>query len=500
MKHTSKFLAIILTLAMALGLLAAAPIPASAAFCRDCNGTGLNSLGGDCLFCNGTGDDPHTWEPCVGPGNHDHGVFSIGPVPPHHFCDVHVPKSIHYEPCKDRTGDGKCDDCGQVLELKCSGCKGTGWELCFWCAGTGEYLTCPGEHSYMRFSPPATACDQLLISDPNVWCHETLEMRPCNVNGCAYRANAGYYGDTCPRCNGTGEPSFADRLNYAAADMDALLDEWLDNDIDISALMTALIAADQDKALELYMKLYAIEDTFEDAYLAAKAADDVNAALEALKEYYREMVALIEEYFGVTAPAALTEAIKPVAKPKPPKPSSHSHSWSADWKTDAGNHWKSCACGAKSSLAAHTPGEEATCTTAQICTGCSEELAPATGHTTGAEATCTAAQVCTACSEELAPATGHIPGAETICTEAQTCTVCSEELAPATGHPPGAEATYKGPQVCTVCSAVLVPATGLTDPDKIFDFFDGRAPTWLTNAFTWLTRYILFGWVWGRWL
>ena len=113
MKRMKKNLAILLTLAMAVCLLA---IPASAAFCRECNGTGLNSLGGDCLFCNGTGDDPHAWEPCTGPGNHDHEEFSMGPVPPHHFCDVHVPKSIHYEPCQDnRTGSGFCDDCGQDM-------------------------------------------------------------------------------------------------------------------------------------------------------------------------------------------------------------------------------------------------------------------------------------------------------------------------------------------------------------------------------------------------
>ena len=37
--------------------------------------------------------------------------------------------------------------------LVCSGCSGTGWELCFQCAGTGEYLTCPGEHA-----PPPKPC------------------------------------------------------------------------------------------------------------------------------------------------------------------------------------------------------------------------------------------------------------------------------------------------------------------------------------------------------
>ena len=245
--------------------------------------------------------------------------------------------------------------------------------------------------------------------------------------------------------NAIGKADKNSEAENARFDLVCMLDDWL-NDIKInSVLVPALISADLDKAIEFFGKLDAIDDAFEDAYLAAKAADDVNAALEALKTYDRGMVALIEEYFDLTAPQALKDAIKPTT-PTPPKKSSHSHSWSAVWETDADNHWKSCACGAKSSLAAHTPGEEATCTTAQ------------------------------------------------------TCTVCSEELVPATGHTPGAEATYKEPQLCTVCSAVLVPATGLTGPDKIFDFFDGWTPAWLANAFTWLTRYILFGWLWGRWL
>jgi len=272
------------------------------------------------------------------------------------------------------------------------------------------------------------------------------------VNGCAYRANAGYYGDTCPQCNGTGEPSFADKVDAASADAEALLDAWLDDDIDISALMNALIAADQAKALELLTKLSALEDAFADAYLAAKADDDVNAALEALKEYYRAMVALIEEYFGVTAPQALKDALAPA----------HTHAFGTAWIKDAANHWKECDCGEKDGLAAHTPGAAATCTTAQTCTICSAELAPAIGHTPGAAATCTTAQACTVCSAELAPATSHTPGAAAACTEAQTCTVCSAEVAPATGHTPGEVATCTTAQACTVCSAELAPATGHT--------------------------------------
>ena len=55
----------------------------------------------------------------------------------------------------------------------------------------------------------------------------------------------------------------------------------------------------------------------------------------------------------------------------------------------------------------HTAGEEATCTTAQICTVCGAELKAALGHTAGAEATCTTAKTCTVCGEVLVAALGH---------------------------------------------------------------------------------------------
>ncbi len=108
----------------------------------------------------------------------------------------------------------------------------------------------------------------------------------------------------------------------------------------------------------------------------------------------------------------------------------------------------------------HTPGDEATCTTAQVCTVCNAELAPAKGHTPGDEATCTTAQVCTVCDAELAPAKGHTPGDEATCTAAQVCTACDTELASAKGHTYGdwevvKEATTKEEGVqaktCTAC-------------------------------------------------
>lgn len=53
------------------------------------------------------------------------------------------------------------------------------------------------------------------------------------------------------------------------------------------------------------------------------------------------------------------------------------HSPENNWNTDKNSHWKLCSvCGQKCEEAAHTPGEAATATAAQLCTVCSFELAP----------------------------------------------------------------------------------------------------------------------------
>jgi hypothetical protein len=110
----------------------------------------------------------------------------------------------------------------------------------------------------------------------------------------------------------------------------------------------------------------------------------------------------------------------------------------------------------------HAPGAAATCTTAQICTVCEVVLVAALGHTPGAAATCTTPQICTVCEEVLVAALGHTPGPAATCTTAQVCTVCNVELAPALGHTPGAPATCTTAQICTVCGDVLAPALGHT--------------------------------------
>ena len=62
------------------------------------------------------------------------------------------------------------------------------------------------------------------------------------------------------------------------------------------------------------------------------------------------------------------------------------HKFAEAWTSDATNHWHVCsACGLKQDEAAHEPGAEATATTAQTCTICGYEIAPALGseETTG---------------------------------------------------------------------------------------------------------------------
>ena len=93
----------------------------------------------------------------------------------------------------------------------------------------------------------------------------------------------------------------------------------------------------------------------------------------------------------------------------------------------------------------HTPGAEATCTEAQICTVCNARLTDKLGHNYGTqviESTCDergyTLHECSRCHfiyvENYVSAKGHTPGAEATCTEAQTCTVCHALLAEKLGH------------------------------------------------------------------
>ncbi len=58
------------------------------------------------------------------------------------------------------------------------------------------------------------------------------------------------------------------------------------------------------------------------------------------------------------------------------------HSYSAAWSTDEKGHWHACTrCGDVTDAADHTPGAEATETTAQICTVCEFVITPIQNHT-----------------------------------------------------------------------------------------------------------------------
>ena len=62
-------------------------------------------------------------------------------------------------------------------------------------------------------------------------------------------------------------------------------------------------------------------------------------------------------------------------------PSTHTHSYATVWTVDETGHWHICACGDAKDKAEHVPGAPATDETAQICTVCKYELAPALEHT-----------------------------------------------------------------------------------------------------------------------
>lgn len=157
----------------------------------------------------------------------------------------------------------------------------------------------------------------------------------------------------------------------------------------------------------------------------------------------------------------------------------------------------------------HTPGSEATCTEAQLCTVCHQQLTdklghnygsvtvdptctdrgfdlhtcsrcdasyldsfvPAKGHTPGAAATCTAPQLCTVCSAVLKEEIGHSfsgTAVEPTCVaqgySLHTCARCSfsytDNIVPPLGHKAGTSATCTAPQTCTRCNSVMVKALG----------------------------------------
>ena len=164
----------------------------------------------------------------------------------------------------------------------------------------------------------------------------------------------------------------------------------------------------------------------------------------------------------------------------------------------------------------HTPGPQATCIEAQLCTVCNTRLSDKLGHNYGTQLidpTCTergyTLHECSRCGSAYldtpVPAKGHTPGKAATCTEAQTCTVCYTILANklghkyektvvattclepgytsrtctrcnhtylsdflnAPGHKAGAAATCTEAQTCTRCAALITEKLGHTYTDTV---------------------------------
>ena len=127
----------------------------------------------------------------------------------------------------------------------------------------------------------------------------------------------------------------------------------------------------------------------------------------------------------------------------------------------------------------HTPGAEATCTTAQTCTVCQAVINPALGHIDENPKD----NKCDRCDIAICDHTGH--GRETINKKDANCTdpgytgdiICSNckapveigTVIPALGHTPGAAATCTTDQICTVCRVVLEYAFGHTEAEAVVE-------------------------------
>lgn len=109
----------------------------------------------------------------------------------------------------------------------------------------------------------------------------------------------------------------------------------------------------------------------------------------------------------------------------------HEHKFAQDWSADATGHWHACdACSEKDSAAPHEFDNDCDST----CNICQTEREPA--HVAAADWSGDAAghwHICQNCGEKLDEA-AHIPGQEATIASAQTCTLCLFEMAPAVPH------------------------------------------------------------------
>ncbi|MBQ9703167.1 MAG: hypothetical protein IJV68_01335 [Clostridia bacterium] len=125
------------------------------------------------------------------------------------------------------------------------------------------------------------------------------------------------------------------------------------------------------------------------------------------------------------------------------------HSFGTEWKTDGTNHWKECACGEKSEVAAHSGGT-ATCVAKAKCSVCNAEHGSLADHNYS-EATCTAKAKCSVCNAETGELAAH-KYSEATCTAKAKCSVCNAETGELAAHK-YSEATCTAKAKCSVCNA-----------------------------------------------
>ena len=170
------------------------------------------------------------------------------------------------------------------------------------------------------------------------------------------------------------------------------------------------------------------------------------------------------------------------------------HKYKTTWSTDKTNHWHECSvCKDKKDVAAHTPGAEATETTAQTCTTCGYVIKAALGHKHNYATTWTTDEAghwydCAGCEEKGSYATHdfendcdkdcsicgytrdteHKFAADWATDEnghwhvCENCGLKQDEAA----HEPGAEATETTAQTCTICGHEIAPALGEKEPTE----------------------------------
>ena len=169
------------------------------------------------------------------------------------------------------------------------------------------------------------------------------------------------------------------------------------------------------------------------------------------------------------------------------------HSYNSYWSKDRNNHYHECSvCKDKKDVAKHTPGPEATETTAQTCTVCKYIIKAALGHTHNYAEEWTTDEAghwytCAGCEEKGSYAdhdfenvcdpdcsicgytreTSHDYGDSWVTDKDNHWHVCAGcgDIQDQDAHIPGPAATETDPQSCTICGYELVPALGISETE-----------------------------------